>query len=641
MIPLKEYIINEITTNTVIIGTGAAGFNAASQLFSLGQKDIIIISENVNAGTSRNTGSDKQTYYKLSLSGSDLDSVRKLAEDLFNGQCVDGDIALCEAALSSRCFYNLVELGVPFPHNEYGEYIGYKTDHDSSKRATSAGPYTSKIMTECLEKDVRNKKIKIFDNTQAIKFLVRDNSLTGVLCLEKNNKYLSYIIIWCQNAILATGGPAGMYMDSVYPPSQLGSSGIAFEAGVKGKNLTEWQFGMASVNPRWNVSGTYMQALPKFISANQDGTCQREFLLDYFNTSEEMLSFIFLKGYQWPFDVDKIFGGSSLIDLIVYNESIIKGRKIYLDFRNNTGNQDILFENLSQEAYEYLKNSNACFGTPLERLLHLNEPAFNFYKDHGIDLSKDMLEIRICVQHNNGGLSTDCNWETNIKGLFAVGEVCGSHGVTRPGGTALNAGQAGSLRAANYIAHTSKKHTMTNFEKNSFIKEAEDYIISSINVKGETNLNTLWEKASSRMSRCGGMIRNETDIKNALNQVVWELSNLNSYVKKPSVSQMGLFYHLLDMLISQKVYLSAMLDYIQVGGRSRGSSLYTCLEGEKPTDKLSDLYSCILDNGSFKNNIQEIKLKNNKCIVNWRKVRKIPDPDYCFETQWKAYRKKY
>jgi succinate dehydrogenase / fumarate reductase flavoprotein subunit len=33
-----------------------------------------------------------------------------------------------------------------------------------------------------------------------------------------------------------------------------------------------------------------------------------------------MLSSIFLKGYQWPFDVRKLSGGSSIIDILVYME---------------------------------------------------------------------------------------------------------------------------------------------------------------------------------------------------------------------------------------------------------------------------------------------------------------------------------
>ena len=67
-----------------------------------------------------------------------------MAETLFDGQCVDGDIALCEAALSTQGFLKLAELGVPFPTNEYGEYVGYRTDHDTRLRGTSAGPLTSR-----------------------------------------------------------------------------------------------------------------------------------------------------------------------------------------------------------------------------------------------------------------------------------------------------------------------------------------------------------------------------------------------------------------------------------------------------------------------------------------------------------------
>ena len=147
--------------NTAIVGSGAAGFNAADRLWQLGQHDIQLVTENRVGGTSRNTGSDKQTYYKLTLSGGDPDSVREMAQTLYEGKCVDGDIALCEAALSTQCFLKLVELGVPFPRNRYGEYIGYKTDHDPRRRATSVGPYTSKQMTECLEAAVQAKGVPV------------------------------------------------------------------------------------------------------------------------------------------------------------------------------------------------------------------------------------------------------------------------------------------------------------------------------------------------------------------------------------------------------------------------------------------------------------------------------------------------
>ena len=141
--------------------------------------------------------------------------------------------------------------------------------------------------------------------------------------------------------IFTVSGEVKSVFDSVYPESQSGANGLALEAGVKGKNLTEWQYGIASRYPRWNVSGTYMQALPVVMSAAEDGTDEREFLLPFFSTREDMMSAIFLKGYQWPFDTDRIWNGSSVIDLLVYQETVLFGRRVYLDFRRNTGNEEI------------------------------------------------------------------------------------------------------------------------------------------------------------------------------------------------------------------------------------------------------------------------------------------------------------
>lgn len=616
--------LTEQTITHIIIGSGAAGFQAALRLYQNGERDLAIITENIKSGTSRNTGSDKQTYYKLTLSGNDADSVRNMAEDLFAGQCVDGDQALCEAALSARCFFALTELGVPFPCTEHGEFMGYKTDHDRGRRATSAGPYTSKLMTEALERSVKEKQILILDQMQAIQILTYMNQVKGILCLDKNiHSEPAYKIIWCKNVILATGGPAGMYHDSVYPVSQTGSTGMAFEAGASGKNLTEWQFGMASLNPRWNVSGTYMQVLPSFISTDQDGNDEKEFLLDYFNELPDLLSMVFLKGYQWPFDVNKIFGGSSVIDLLVYQETVLKKRRVFLDYRVNPGNlekdRDLPYASMIPEAKEYLSQAGACFGTPIERLKHMNEPAILFYQDHHVDLFKERLEIAVCAQHNNGGLSTNHLWETNLSGLYAIGEVCASHGVTRPGGTALNAGQVGAVRAAEGIFLKKRTHMKeASPSTESGIKErlriqALDRIRLSEHAEGNCPLSELWINASKRMSAAAGMIRNQVQMETALKETEDDICQFMQKAKSPSVSQLSLFYKLYDMLLSQKMYLFAMLDYAKAGGGSRGSALYTDSTGELPgfpgCQTFGELYRCRLDQKMHGQEVQEVTLK--------------------------------
>jgi len=126
--------------HSLIIGSGAASLNCALHLHNFGLKDIAIVTECLGRGTSNNSGSDKQTYNKLSLFGQEKDSVYEMAQTLFSGGSMHGDIALVESSLSPQEFFHLVQIGVPFPHNIYGGYTGYKTDNDPKQRGISTGP---------------------------------------------------------------------------------------------------------------------------------------------------------------------------------------------------------------------------------------------------------------------------------------------------------------------------------------------------------------------------------------------------------------------------------------------------------------------------------------------------------------------
>ena len=624
-----------IPVDALVVGSGAAGFNAACRIRQLSEKTVAIVTEEVLFGTSRNTGSDKQTYYKLGLGGSSTDSVALMAQNLFAGGAVDGDNALCEAALSVRCFMNLCELGVPFPVNRYGEYVGYKTDHDPYARATSAGPLTSKFMTEALEKEAARLQIPIYSGLLAVEILKDDNGVCGLVCLDKANG--GFTVFHVADLVLATGGPAGMYADSVYPQCHTGASSLAFLAGASFQNMTEWQYGLASVNPRWNVSGTYMQVLPRFVSIDEEGK-EREFLLDYFSDPYEALAAVFLKGYQWPFDSSKVMAGSSVIDLLVYREKILLGRKVYLDYRNNPfGFTEIAYEKLSDEVYSYLHSAGACFGTPIERLKHMNLPAVELYRGKGVDLQTDMLEIALCAQHNNGGIAVDLWWQTTVPGLYAVGECAGTHGISRPGGSALNAGQVGSLRAAQYISAGSRKRS----DADSFKSLAECAVSAHMQftnriLHNEDNADACIHSARRRMSDCGAAIRQPDKMETALTRTRQALTELETGfgVRKQELHKA---YQYRDALVCQIVCLSAMLDYSSTVGSTRGSALYTNPGGSK-RDGLDEIFRFISLPREKADMIQQGVLDGDGCNICWRPVRPMPDNDDFFENVWRGYR---
>ena len=625
--------VKRLKCSTLVVGSGAAGYAAAVDLCERGVRDVLLISEAEKAGTSRNAGSDKQTYYKLSIGGSEPDSVLQMAEDLFHGGSVDGDNALCEAANSVRCFMRLLELGVGFPSDPCGVFVGYKTDHDKRGRATSAGPLTSRTMTDELERRAVSLGVKRLFGLKAIEVLTSHGRAVGILASGGGEIYS----IRAENLIMATGGPAAIYSHSVYPESQNGATGMLIRAGAVAQNLTEWQFGLASTNPRWNVSGTYMQVLPSFVSVDNDGV-ERRFLECAFADASDCLDRVFLKGYEWPFDSRKL-QGSSVIDLLVHAECA-KGRKVYLDYTENPfGNID--FTSLSPDAYTYLSRAGACFGKPIDRLKHMNMPAYEFYLSKGVDLAEGRLEISLCAQHCNGGISVDADWQSSVEGLFVVGEAAGTHGIYRPGGSALNAGQVGAMRAAEFISrHTAKDTADDEFDaaEQRAVLAVRDLITAP--AVGSQSAIELHNALAEEMSLVAGALRSFDGIECAVKRREELLANLSAFVAPSDSKAFGDLFLLRDSLYASLAVLYAMKDfYITSNGATRGSALYINPKGDNSPFGMDELrYRKSTDLSSM---IQEIAVTpDGRFEAKMRCVRPIPKIDECFENVWKKYREK-
>ncbi len=628
----------------VIVGTGAAGYNAADSLFDLGVTDIAIVTEGKMMGTSRNTGSDKQTFYKLNLAGGVPDSVYDMARSLMRGGSMHGDIALTDAALSARGFFKLVGLGVPFPMNDYGEYVGYKTDHDETTRATSCGPLTSKFMTEALERTVTAKGIEILDRHRVVKILTEKGRAIGLLTLSPDaaceENPLGISLITAGDIVYAVGGPSAIYADTVYPPSQTAALGIAFEAGAAGASLTESQYGLASVKFRWNLSGTYQQVLPRYVSTDMNGNDEREFLDDVFATKTEMLHAIFSKGYEWPFDPKKtVPAGSSRVDLAVFREKS-RGRRVFLDYRRNPsaamtgGRFDVSV--LSEKTREYLTNSDAILETPIERLEKMNAPAIALYASNGIDLKTEMLEIAVSAQHCNGGLAVKNSREsTTLQNFYAVGECAGTFGVYRPGGSALNSTQTGSLFAALDIASKKAEIPLVSAK---IMTEIEAFTKKLSLMRGDVSRDTVLarrEAYGKRMSSCAAFLRDPEKIEKTMADCRSDLLNFEKDHAVDSLITLRDAMINYDILLTQLTYFGAILDYVRDGGKSRGSYL---IVKDTNVDLLSQTAEIDSEHAAF---VQNTMLSEDLSVTSiFEPCRPLPESEQWFEKVWNQYREK-
>ena len=629
--------------HTLIIGSGAAGLNAALQLHSHGIHDICIVTEGLEAGTSINTGSDKQTYYKLSLCGADADAPRLLAETYFTGGSMHGDLALVEAALSARAFCNLVNLGVAFPRDEYGQFVGYKTDHDPRQRATSVGPYTSRDMCRALIGEIKRRNICVRENRCAAQLLTSGNDserrCAGAVVIAPDGSLEAY---GAENTVFATGGPGGLYKTSVYPTVHTGAIGVALMAGARAQSIPESQYGLASTQFRWNVSGTYMQVIPRFISTAADGVSdEREFLRPYFGSAGAMNSMVFLKGYQWPFDSRKAIGGSSIVDILVYQENVQSKRRVFLDFRKNP--EGFSFSELSDEARAYLEKSSALQKTPIARLAAMNPGAIDLYKDHGIDLTSSPLEVAVCAQHNNGGLAANHWWESlSHRHLFPVGEVNGSHGVYRPGGSALNAGQVGGIRAAEFIANRYREWSIDRQSIRSIIESAAMQLTAWIRQCTQSSLPWSEERRElqERMSRQGAHIRSLDGINKARDEARRQWNRIDRQgIAISCARETAEAVKTRYLCFAHAIYLDAIAFALESGAGSRGSAIVIDKNGQAIHEKLGDEWRIISENQSFREKVLETNPEiNGPSAHRWVDRRSLPDSDTWFETAWAKFR---
>lgn len=656
-ITIADTTIPIYSANTLVVGSGAASLNCADHLYTYGMRDLLVATERFGGGASNLSGSDKQTYYKLSLAASEPDSVYEMAKTLFNGGAMHGDIALVEATLSAQEFYHLVAIGVEFPHNLYGGFTGYRTDHDPRQRATSAGPRTSNQMVKCLAERIQTKGIPILDHHEVVALLTQDTGgerrVLGALAINKEeaeSDNLGLVLFNCENIILGVGGPGGIYQTSVYPEGQIGSIGVALEIGAIALNLTESQYGLSSVKFRWNVSGTYQQVIPNYFSTNQNGSDRHNFLNKYFPTMGKLASDIFLKGYQWPFDARKVMDyGSSLIDILVHQERGMFGRRVFMDFTQNPqpgdGLGEFRFEDLEPEAYKYLENSGVLFGTPIQRLEKMNPPAVELYRSQNIDIVKEPLEVAVCSQHNNGGLKGNIWWESNVRHLFPVGEVNGTHGVYRPGGASLNSGQVGGLRAAQYI-RARYNHGIPDVDR--FVEavrqqvEKKVYRCKDLSERNDSHPRTVEDVRSeiqTRMTHAGSHIREHGRTVEGLKKgyELWEQMKNGLTVRRKAEILEALQNEML--CLTHLAFLEAIREYLEAGGGSRGSYLVMDASGIPVCDLLGDEWRFKPENPEFRNKICEQQLQQDGTFrLQWVPVRPVPRDDFWFENVWREYR---
>ena len=574
----------------LVAGSGAAGLRAAVELKRRGV-EVTIISQSAWGGTSACSGSDKQTLHTANTADQG-DNFKAMARAIRAGGAMDEDTAYIEAVGSSRAMASLQYLGLPLPQDPHGGTLRYKTDHDEVGRATSCGPRTSRLMVKALADEAIRLDVAFFNQTTAVRILTAgqgaNRHVQGIIALRARNRTernpYGLALFRCTTLVLAAGGPGELYRDSVFPNGCFGALGLALEAGMDLVNLTENQFGIGTRREGfpWNLSGTYVQVIPYIHAVDGNGQ-EHNFLAQYYRTTQELASNIFRKGYQWPFHATRMLDfGSSLVDLAICRENDA-GRKVFMDFNRNPlpvpGDQPFSLARLDADVSAYLTSAGADQQMPIDRLRHMNPLSIEIYRRSKVDIAAEPLEFAVNHQHMNGGIAIDIWGRSTLAGCYAIGEAAGTHGVTRPGGAALNAGQVFGTRVAEHIANAGS--ALAGEESLESAEAAIGQIKALLQPDSPLTPQLVRDSVQARMSDTAGILCTANQVSQALN----DARALNAEIRTRGIApdragDAARTIQRQQMALASEAVLAALDHYISQGGGSRGSRAICDAEGE-------------------------------------------------------------
>ncbi|CAI0720726.1 FAD-dependent oxidoreductase [Serratia ficaria] len=612
--------------DAVVVGTGAAGLRAAVELRRK-NVNVLLITSGLYMGTSACSGSDKQTLF-TAATAKNGDNFHQLADALSAGGAMDKDIAYVEAVGSLHTLAGLQLLGLELPEDRYGSILRYQTDHDEAGRATSCGPRTSRLMVKVLLEETQRLSIPMLTGATALQLLKQpggehQESCAGLLISTNSAVHNPYRIgvVNASSVVLATGGPGDMYRDSVYPKKCYGSLGLALEGGLRLANIIESQFGIGT--PRtafpWNLSGTYVQVIPYIYSVDAEEK-EHNFLARYYRSTQELASNIFRKGYQWPFHATRTLDhGSSLVDMAIADE-IRCGRKVYMDFNRNpepvTDDLPFSLHRLDEDVRAYLNNNGCTEGLPIERLKRMNPLAIELYAMHGHDITTTPLEFAVNNQHMNGGIDVDIWGESSLSGCFALGEVAGTHGVTRPGGAALNSGQVFGVRVAQKVAHDvrNRDHNAQKMPDSVYHTAVQDMICWAEKSLSDNALELASVKTEirDRMSDRAGFVVAASEVSEDKDNAKALLAKtLEQGLKITSLTQLAESILWRHFALTSAAVMTMLDDFVTKGGGSRGARIIFDDNG----DLVPEGRDGKLEQWRFRS--EKASDKENKLLISW------------------------
>jgi L-aspartate oxidase len=409
----RRYLVNidsnsthQLFTDCLVIGAGIAGLRAAIEAAQ--NCNVIIVC--------KQSLQDSNTWLAQGGVASVLnktDSFESHIADTLKTGCGINDESVVELVVRQgpELVEQLLNWGTEFDMEDGLIASTLEAGHSCSRVAHAHGDETGRIIAQALINKVRNNpNIKVVENFYAIDLLTNDaEQCTGIIGSDQRGTQ----IIWAANTILATGGLGQLYRETTNPEIATGDGvAMAYRAGAILSDLEFIQFHPTTLYIAGASRALITEALRGEGALLLDNNGQA-FMKDYHDAAELA-----------PRDV---------VSRAILSQMLkTKSTHVYLDVR-------------------HFDKAHFAKRFPL-----INELCESF----DIDVTVDLIPVRPSAHYMIGGVKTDISACTNIKNLYACGEIAATalHGANRLASNSLLEGLVFGKIAGENASQSSRTH---------------------------------------------------------------------------------------------------------------------------------------------------------------------------------------
>lgn len=482
-----------LESDVLVVGAGGAGMRAAIEAHD-GGSEVMLVCKSLlgKAHTVMAEGG-----IAASLGNIDPDDNWKVhfSDTVVEGQYINNwRMAEIFAKEAPDRALELEHYGALFDRTEDGKIMQRPFGAHSYRRLCYVGDRTGLELIRTLEDQVLKRNIPYMDEA-VISKVFTDKSTGGVAgALGIKIRTGELVLFKTKAVVLATGGCGKVYSVTSNSWESTGDGiALAYRAGAELMDMEMIQFHPTGMIYPVGVRGLLITEAVRGeggILTNVNG----ERFMEKYDPKRKELS------------------ARDVVARSIYTE-IMAGRgtpngAVYLDVRHR--------------GEEYIKKK-------------LPSMYSQFLEFAGVDITKEKMEVAPTVHYQMGGIKVSPETtETNVKGLYAAGEVaCGLHGANRLGGNSLSDilvfGRRAGLAAGEYV-----KSVQAGEVSEEEIDQEISRILSPFKVNSGANPFELKDRIAQTMWKYVGIVRNETDLSKGLDEILKiKLESKNVQAKGP------------------------------------------------------------------------------------------------------------